>query len=53
ALIEAIVDPNEPPMPAKVKPEQALHFAQSLAKGTRDWEKIATTIAKDKIRELV
>lgn len=53
ALIEAIVDPNEPPMPAKVKPEQALHFAESMAKGTRDWEKIAATIAKDKVRELV
>lgn len=53
ALIEAVVDPNEPPMPAKVKPEQALHFAESIAKGTKDWEKIASTIAKDKIRELV
>ena len=53
ALIEAIVDPNEPPMPAKIKPEQALHFAESLAKGTRDWEKIAATVAKDKVREMV
>src|SRR5207302_58862 len=53
ALIEAIVDPNEPPMPAKVKPEQALHFAESIARGTKDWEKIAATIAKDKARELV
>jgi pyruvate dehydrogenase (quinone) len=53
ALVEAIVDPNEPPMPARVKPAQALHLAESLAKGTRDWEKIATTIARDKARELV
>jgi pyruvate dehydrogenase (quinone) len=53
ALIEAVVDPNEPPMPARVKPEQALHFAESIARGTRDWEKIAATIAKDRIRELV
>jgi pyruvate dehydrogenase (quinone) len=53
ALIEAIVDPNEPPMPAKVKPEQVLHFAESITRGTRDWEKIAATIAKDKVRELV
>lgn len=53
ALIEAIVDPNEPPMPAKIKAEQALHFAESVAKGTRDWEKIAATIAKDRVRELV
>jgi pyruvate dehydrogenase (quinone) len=52
-LIEAIVDENEPPMPAKVKPEQAVHFAESLAKGTKDWEKIASTVAKDRVRELV
>ncbi len=52
-LVEAVVDPNEPPMPAKVKPEQALHFAESMARGTKDWEKIAATIAKDKVRELV
>jgi pyruvate dehydrogenase (quinone)/pyruvate oxidase len=53
ALIEAIVDENEPPMPAKIKPQQALHFAESMARGTKDWQKIATTIAKDRIRELV
>jgi pyruvate dehydrogenase (quinone) len=53
ALIEAVVDQNEPPMPAKIKPQQALHFAESMAKGTKDWEKIAATIAKDKVRELV
>ncbi|MBV9083419.1 MAG: pyruvate oxidase [Acidobacteriaceae bacterium] len=52
-LIECVVDPNEPPMPAKIKPSQALHFAESLAKGTKDWRKIAETIGKDRIRELV
>lgn len=52
-LIEAIVDANEPPLPAKVKPIQAVHFAESLAKGTKDWEKIAATVAKEKVRELV
>ncbi|MBV9612099.1 MAG: pyruvate oxidase [Acidobacteriaceae bacterium] len=52
-LVEAVVDENEPPMPAKVKPQQALHFAESMARGTRNWEKIAATIAKDRIRELV
>jgi pyruvate dehydrogenase (quinone)/pyruvate oxidase len=53
AVIEAVVDANEPPMPAKIKPQQAVHFAESMAKGTRDWEKIAATIAKDRVRELV
>ena len=52
-LIEAVVDQNEPPMPAKVKPQQAVHFAESLAKGTKDWEKIASTVAKDRVREMV
>ena len=53
ALIEAVVDENEPPMPASIKAQQALHFAESMARGTKDWEKIAATIAKDRIRELV
>jgi pyruvate dehydrogenase (quinone) len=52
-LIEALVDPNEPPMPAKVTVTQAIHFAESLAKGTKDWQKIAATIASNKVRELV
>src|SRR3954452_25444501 len=53
ALVEAIVDPYEPPMPAKIKPQQALHFAESMARGNKDWEKIAATLAKSRIRELV
>lgn len=52
-VVECVVDPNEPPMPAKIKPTQAVHFAESLAKGTKDWQKIATTVAKDRIRELI
>jgi pyruvate dehydrogenase (quinone) len=52
-LIECVVDANEPPLPAKIKPTQAVHFAESLAKGTKDWQKIAATVAKDRIRELV
>jgi pyruvate dehydrogenase (quinone)/pyruvate oxidase len=52
-LVEAVVDPNEPPMPGKIKAKQALHFAESLARGTPARMKIATTVAEDKIRELV
>src|SRR5207302_2066332 len=33
AILQAIVDPFEPPMPPKVTAEQALHFAKSLARG--------------------
>jgi pyruvate dehydrogenase (quinone) len=52
-VIEAVVDANEPPMPAKATARQAAHLAQSLAKGTRDGSKIVKTILEDKIRELV
>jgi pyruvate dehydrogenase (quinone)/pyruvate oxidase len=53
ALIEAVVDPFEPPMPAKVKPEQALHLAESLMRGEPNREKIIATALADKVRELV
>jgi pyruvate dehydrogenase (quinone)/pyruvate oxidase len=53
AVIEAVVDPNEPPMPAKVTPRQAAHFIESLAKGTPDRKKLIETILADKVRELV
>ena len=36
ALVEAVVDPNEPPMPGHVTTEQALHFAKSLVRGEKD-----------------
>ena len=40
-------------MPGKVKAEQALHFAESLARGEPNREKIIATVAGDKIREMV
>lgn len=52
-VVEAVVDPNEPPMPGRIKPKQALHFAQSLAKGTPERMKIAGTVMEDRIREMV
>ncbi len=52
-LVEATVDANEPPMPGKTKPKQALHLAEALARGTPERMKIITTIAEDRVRELV
>jgi pyruvate dehydrogenase (quinone)/pyruvate oxidase len=51
AIIEAVVDPFEPPMPATATVKQALHFAESLAKGEPNRVKIATTIYRDKVTE--
>ena len=53
ALIEATVDPNEPPLPPKIEAKQALHFAEALAKGTPKGGKIALTVLSDKVRELI
>jgi pyruvate dehydrogenase (quinone)/pyruvate oxidase len=47
AIIQAVVDPLEPPLPAKVKAEQALHFAESLARGEPNRKKIALTALSD------
>ena len=53
AILRAVVDPFEPPMPAKIKPEQALHFAESLARGEPNRKKIILTVLSDKVREMV
>ena len=52
-VIEAVVDPNEPPMPPKVTRDQALKFAKSLLRGEPNREKIALTAISDRVRELV
>lgn len=52
-VVEAVVDPYEPPLPAKITRDQATKFAQSLARGQPERMKIATTIAEDVVRELV
>jgi pyruvate dehydrogenase (quinone)/pyruvate oxidase len=40
-------------MPPKITAKQALHFAESLARGTPAGGKIALTVASDTVRELV
>jgi pyruvate dehydrogenase (quinone)/pyruvate oxidase len=53
AILQAVVDPLEPPLPAKVTADQALKFAESLARGEPNRGKIALTALSDKVRELV
>lgn len=52
-LIEAVVDPFEPPMPPKITREQAVNFAKSLVRGEPNRERIALTVLSDKVRELL
>jgi pyruvate dehydrogenase (quinone) len=53
AILQAVVDPLEPPLPAKITAEQALKFAESLARGEPNRTKIALTALSDKVREMV
>ncbi|MBZ9701651.1 MULTISPECIES: thiamine pyrophosphate-dependent enzyme [unclassified Mesorhizobium] len=52
-LVEAVVDPHEPPMPPKATLKQVGHLAESLARGTPARGKIALTIASNVVREIV
>jgi len=52
-VVEAVVDPFVPPLPAKITFDQATKFAESLARGEPDRAKIAWTVLSDKVRELI
>ena len=52
-IVEAVVDPFVPPMPAKITMDQATKFAQSLARGEPNRSKIAWTVLSDKVREMI
>jgi pyruvate dehydrogenase (quinone) len=52
-LVEAVVDPLEPPLPAKVTLDQATKFAESLIRGEPNRGRIALTAISNKIREMV
>jgi pyruvate dehydrogenase (quinone) len=52
ALVEAIVDPFEPPIPPRVSAKQALHMAESLARGQPNKGRIALTLFRNKVSDL-
>jgi pyruvate dehydrogenase (quinone) len=52
ALVEAVVDPFEPPLPPHVKLDQAVHMAKALARGEPNRGRIALTLFRDKVHDL-
>ena len=52
ALCEAVVDPFEPPLPARTSVKQALHLAEALARGEPNRGRIALTLFREKVRDL-
>ena len=51
ALVEAIVDPFEPPQPARATFKQGLHLGEALARGEPHRGRIALTLFRDKMKE--
>ncbi|CAN5758218.1 thiamine pyrophosphate-binding protein [soil metagenome] len=53
AVVDVLVNPDEPPMPPKVSYEQAKGFAESFLKGEFRRTTIASTLFRDKLDELM
>lgn len=53
ALVDALVDPFEPPMPPRVTMEQTANCAKALMRGEPNSGKIAYTVLANKVRELI
>ena len=51
-VVEAVVDPFEPPHPAQVKLAEAINMGKALAKGEPNRKRIALTLFRDKIHDL-
>src|SRR6476659_2835926 len=52
-LIEAFIDPFEPPMPPKVEIEYVKNLAESFAKGQPYARRIGLTLFRDKVHEIL
>ena len=50
-IIEAVVDANEPPIPARVKKSQVEHLVAALRAGTPNRNRIALTMVRDMLDE--
>ena len=53
AVVDAVVDPNEPPMPGHVTMDQAWHFAKALVRGEKYSSEIIKTVLENKVKEVV
>jgi pyruvate dehydrogenase (quinone)/pyruvate oxidase len=51
AIVEVVVDPHEPPLPAKVKKDQVTKLFSALKQGTPNRNRIALQMVKDVLDE--
>src|SRR5207302_10846265 len=51
-VVEALVDPNDPPLLPKIKYEHAKHMAEALIRGTEGGAEIAKNLSRNTLAEL-
>ncbi|MGZ8422693.1 MAG: pyruvate oxidase, partial [Nitrospira sp.] len=52
-VVQAVIDPFEPPLPGKITTAQAWQFVKAVARGTEDRWALMKTVVENKIREVV
>jgi pyruvate dehydrogenase (quinone) len=52
-VVDCVVDKEEPPMPGKIRLDQAKKFALSMLRGEKDRARILKTVIKDRVKEMV
>ena len=52
-VVQAVIDPFEPPLPGKITTDQAWQFAKAIGRGTQDRWALMKTVIENKIREVV
>ncbi|MGB7435619.1 MAG: thiamine pyrophosphate-dependent enzyme [Candidatus Acidiferrum sp.] len=53
AVVQAVVDANEPLLPGKITTEQTVKFTESLVRGERDGWQIFKNVMEEKVREVI
>ncbi|MFP4541774.1 MAG: thiamine pyrophosphate-dependent enzyme, partial [Opitutales bacterium] len=52
-VVDCVVDKEEPPLPGKIRFDQAKKFALSMLRGEKDRAEIIKTVAKGKVKEMI
>jgi pyruvate dehydrogenase (quinone) len=52
-IVQAVVDPYEPPLPPDITLDQVVKFTETLGRGEPMRMKVATTATEEALRELI
>jgi len=53
AVIETVVDANEPGLPGHISTQQAVKFAEAIVRGEKDRGPIIANVVKDMLKDVL